>query len=365
MAKINWSQQDLFFEGLKVVELASVLAGPAVGMFFAELGAEVIKIENKSTQGDITRKWKSFNEPKRGDYSAYYCSINWGKQKILLDLEQQQEREHLYELVKSADVVVSNFKLASARKIGVDFDTLKGIKPNLIFAQLTAFGEHDDRLGFDVVLQAEAGFLYMTGEPDREPVKMPVALIDLLAAHQLKEGVLIALLKRMQTGEGSYITVSLLEAAVASLANQATNWLMAGHIPQRMGNQHPNIAPYGDVFYTQDQKAVVLAVGTDKQFEQLCQILNLIHLIEDDAYYTNEARVENRAKLNELLQVAFWQFTFSNLMTQFLKKSVPAGQVRTMPEVFEQPLAQAMILKEDLLGYGTAKSVKTIAFKIS
>lgn len=361
---MNENSQPTFFKNLKVIELASVLAGPAVGMFFAELGAEVIKIENKSTQGDITRKWKLPNEPQQSNSSAYYCSVNWGKTTLWLDLKTAEDQQRLYELIKTADVVVSNFKIASAQKLGVDFRTLKSLKPDLIFAQLTAFGEENNRLGFDVVLQAEAGFLYMTGEAGSPPVKMPVALIDLLAAHQLKEGILLALLKKERTGEGSYITVSLLESAVASLANQATNWLMANHIPQRMGSQHPNIAPYGDIFYTKDGKAIVLAIGTNQQFQQLCDILNLSHLAKDSTFATNEERVKNRSKLNNLLEIAFEQFEFEQLIHSFHQKGVPAGQVRTMPEVFEQPLAQQMILEDEIADYGKAKRVRMVAFQL-
>ncbi|MDX1912653.1 MAG: CoA transferase, partial [Saprospiraceae bacterium] len=184
--------QESFFKGLKVVEFASVLAGPAVGMFFAELGAEVVKIENKTTGGDVTRGWKQATEDPASPISAYWSSVNWGKKYLLLDLGDAADRAQALEYALAADVVISNFKPSSARRMGFDAQTLRAQNPQLIYAQLNAFADPEDESpAFDAVLQAEAGFLYMTGEANRPPVKMPVALIDILAAHQLKEAILL------------------------------------------------------------------------------------------------------------------------------------------------------------------------------
>ena len=179
-----------FLKDIKVVELASVLAGPAVGAFFSELGAKVIKIENKTTGGDLTRRWKLQQEPADRPIAAYYFCVNIGKEKRLLDLRTEKDRSEVYDLIREADIVVSNFKKSSVQKLGMGYEHLKAINPSIIYAQLSAFGPDSTRPAFDVVLQAETGFLYMTGEQGRGPVKMPVALIDLLAAHQLKEGIL-------------------------------------------------------------------------------------------------------------------------------------------------------------------------------
>ncbi len=352
------------FKNLRIVELASVLAGPAVGMFFAELGAEVIKIENATTQGDVTRKWKLPTENPNASQSAYYASVNWHKKVVFADLTQSDEQAKIHQMIKTADIVISNFNKKSAEKLKMDADTLRQLNPKLIFAQLTAFGENDDTPAFDVVLQAEAGFLYMTGEPDREPVKMPVALIDLLAAHQLKEGILVALLHRAQTGEGRYVTTSLLESAVASLTNQATNWLMAGHIPQRMGTMHPNIAPYGDVFYTSDDKPIVLAVGTERQFQQLCTVLNITELIDNEHFSTNSARVRNRNSLKAILAKAIKKSERSTILEALKLKKVPVGSIRNMEEVFELKTAQNMILTETLTDGTVTQRVKTVAFQM-
>lgn len=355
---------EKIFSDLKVIELASVLAGPAVGLFFAELGAKVIKVENKTTDGDVTRRWKLPSEDADAPLSAYYCSVNWNKEAILLDLRDENDLLLLHNMVKEADVVISNYKPSSAAKMRVDYATFKALNERIIYAQLTAFGEDVDRPAFDIVLQAEAGFLYMTGEADRPPVRMPVALIDLLAAHQLKEGVLVALLKRERSGEGSYITTSLLESALASLANQATNWLMGGHKAERMGTQHPNIAPYGDMFATRDNKQIVLAIGTEKHFVNLCKVLGLPHLIEDDRFAINASRVKNRIVLVELLAPAFLRFDRDDLLEQFQAAGVPAGSIRSMPEVFELATAQNMILEEKMANGSMSQRLKTVTFEI-
>jgi crotonobetainyl-CoA:carnitine CoA-transferase CaiB-like acyl-CoA transferase len=356
---------NTFFKDLKVVELASVLAGPAVGLFFAELGAEVIKVENKTTGGDVTRRWKGPKEAADAPLSAYYCSVNWNKKAMLLDLRDTDDRAAVLSLIDTADVVISNFKSASAQKMGLDYATLKSRNPRLIYAQLDAFESGNPRPAFDIVLQAEAGFLFMSGEPGRSPVRMPVALIDLLAAHQLKEGILVALLHRERSGKGGLVRTSLLEAAIASLANQATNWLMAGHIPQPMGTAHPNIAPYGDVFYTKDQKPLVIAVGTERHFQQLCACLGQPELGLDPAFATNAARVKNREALTGTLAPAFLQKTRTEWIAMLTAHGVPAGSIRNMEEVFELPTAQKMILEELTAGGFLTKRVQTVSFTIT
>jgi len=349
---------DRFFSGLKVVEFASVLAGPAVGMFFAELGAEVIKIENKTTGGDVTRGWKLPSENPESEISAYFCSVNWGKTHLFLDLSQPADLNTALNLCDSADVVISNFKPSAARRMGVDEAALRARNPHLIHAQVYAWADPEDESpAFDVVLQAEAGFLYMCGEPDGPPVKMPVALIDLLAAHQLKEAILLALLRRERTGAGCCVSVSLLESALASLANQATNWLMAGQVPQRMGTQHPNIAPYGDMFTCADGRQILLAVGTERQFRQLCRCIGQENLAGHPDFENNRARVQHRAALNAVLQETFLKKNLSDWLAELRAMQVPAAQIRDMAAVFEMPEAQAMVLPE-----GPTNRMRTVAF---
>lgn len=354
-----------FFSGLKVVEFASVLAGPAVGMFFAELGAEVVKIENKTTGGDVTRGWKLPTENPDSPVSAYFASVNWGKKHLFLDLNDPHDLQTALDYALQADVVISNFKPSSARRLGVDAEQLRAQNQRLIYAQLNSFADPDDEgPAFDVVLQAEAGFLYMNGDPARPPVKMPVALIDLLAAHQLKEAILLALLRRERSGEGCIVTASLMESALASLANQSSNYLMEGHIPQRMGTQHPNIAPYGDIFTCADGQSVVLAVGTERQFRQLCKVLELEMLLENPDFQTNVARVQHRERLAVLLEASISKKTLNEAMAHFKSAGVPAARIRDMQAVFEMPEAHRMILEEKTAEGVETKRMRTVAFKL-
>ncbi|MGB0525148.1 MAG: CaiB/BaiF CoA transferase family protein [Flammeovirgaceae bacterium] len=331
---------SLPFKGYRLVELANVLAGPSVGQFFAELGAEVIKVENPKTNGDVTRNWKLPTEGETS-VSAYFSSVNWGKTSILLDMKNPTDKEQVYELVRDCDLVVASFKPGDAQKLGLDYETLSAINPRLIYGCITGYGETDDRVGYDAIIQAEAGFMHMNGEPEGKPTKMPVALVDVLAAHQLKEGMLLALIQRMQSGKGAKVSVSLIEAAISALVNQATNWLNAGHISQRMGSEHPNIVPYGTVFTTKDQQAIILAVGTDKQFNLLCNILNLS---EDERFATNPLRVKHKAQLLPLLYEKIKEWEVNELMKLLGDAKVPAGIINQMDGVFELPQAKAISL---------------------
>lgn len=261
------------FKDMLVLELASVLAGPSVGQFFAELGAQVLKVENAATRGDVTRNWKLASEPSGTDTPAYFCAANWGKASLALDLTQAAQLQQLYSLVQQADIVIASYKPGDAEKLQVGYDTLKNINPRLLYGHITGYGPHDTRAGYDAVVQAESGFMYLNGEAGGPPVKMPVALMDILTAHQLKEGLLVALLQRERTRQGQLVQVSLLQAAVSALANQATNYLVAGQEPQRMGSEHPNIVPYGSVYTGRCGKQLVLAIGDDRQFSRLCAIL--------------------------------------------------------------------------------------------
>ena len=357
--------QNQFFKGLKVVEFASVLAGPAVGMFFAELGAEVIKIENKTTGGDVTRAWKQASEDPNSAISAYWCSVNWGKKHLFLDLTQAEDRAQAKAYALAADVVISNFKPSSAKRMGFDAESLRQENPSLIYAQLNSYADPEDESpAFDAVLQAEAGFLYMNGEADRPPVKLPVALIDILAAHQLKEAILLALIHRERSGEGQTVQTSLLESALASLANQASNFLMNGHIPQRMGTKHPNIAPYGDTYLCADGQTLLLAVGTARQFSHLCSALGLEELLQNPDFQTNTARVVHRSALNKILESQISTLNLEDVIAKLRTAGVPAARIRDMKSVFELPAAQDMILEEKMEDGTLTKRLKTIAFKL-
>lgn len=354
-----------FFKDLLVIELASVLAGPAVGLFFAELGAKVIKVENKRTGGDVTRSWKLAKEDSSKATSAYYYSVNYKKEAHLMNLKKETDRQQVVSWIKEADIVISNYKAGSAQKIGMDYESLCSLNPTLIYASITAYGEEDERPGFDAMIQAETGWIYMNGEPDGNPVKMPVALMDVLAAHQLKEGVLVALLHRYKTGKGSKVTTSLFDTGVSALTNQASNWLNEGVIPQRKGSQHPNIAPYGDTFYSKDGKAILLATGTEKQYQSLCKCLGLEILLQDQRFQTNALRLQHRKALNEFLAKGFQQFTATQLFDLFNQWQVPAAPINNLQDVFRIPAAKELVLEEELDNGEISKRVRTVVFNLS
>jgi len=345
------------FRGLRVIELANVLAGPAVGMFFAELGAEVIKIENILTGGDVTRTWKLSSENPQTEISAYFSTVNWGKRSVALDLTDVADLFELYRLVSAADIVLTSYKPGDAEKLKVDYASLKSINPGIIYGQITGYGQEDSRVGYDAVIQAESGFARINGTKESGPLKMPVALMDILAAHHLKEGILVALYKKERTGTGDLISVSLFDAAVTSLANQAVNWLVAGFLPQRIGSEHPNIVPYGSVFITRDDHELIVAVGTEKQFIGLCIALNIPELVERHEFSSNQMRVANKTALLEILREAFKEFTLQEILHRLHQRQVPAGAIRTIEEVFSLPESQKLILTN-----GTQKGLKTIGF---
>lgn len=345
------------FKELKVLELASVLAGPSVGQFFAELGATVIKVENPLTGGDVTRSWKGAQE-QTDERSAYFCSVNWGKQSISVDLLTPAGKEQIHALIPSCDVVLVSYKPGDAEKLGMDYKTLSGLNSRLIYGSITGYGAHNPRVGYDAVIQAEAGFMFMNGSPGGNSLKMPVALMDVLAGHQLKEGILLALLNREKTGKGDCVEVSLIQAGVASLVNQATNWLVAGKLPTKQGSAHPNIAPYGDVFMTADRQELLLAVGSDRQFFDLCSILELEALSHDERFKTNAARVRNREVMNESLCKAIAMFSATSLIEKINQLKIPAALINNMEQVFEIPEAKELLLEGDGL-----KGVRTYVGK--
>ncbi len=348
--------------GIKVLELASVLAGPGVGMFFAELGASVIKVENVITQGDVTRKWKLPSEDANNDISGYFSCVNWGKQSIALDLCHAEGLEIVYRLASLCDIVLVSYKPGDAEKLKVDYSTLRARNNSIIYAHLTGYGLQNARAGFDAIIQAETGFTYMNGEPDGSPTKMPVALMDILAAHQLKEAILLALYMKEKTGQGQFIEASLFKAGVASLANQATNWLVGNSIPQRLGSDHPNIVPYGTIFNTADGREIVLAVGTNKQFQQLVTLLGKPGLATDPRFMKNQDRVINKAVINQILQDEIIKYDRSSILKLLEIRSIPAGGVFNMQEVFQTPEAQPMLVAGAYTNGNEITGVRSVAF---
>jgi crotonobetainyl-CoA:carnitine CoA-transferase CaiB-like acyl-CoA transferase len=349
-------------ENLKVIELSTVLAGPSVGMFFAELGAEVIKLEHPSLP-DVTRSWKLPSEDRNAEVSAYFSAVNYRKSYRDLELSKGEVSGELSDLLSGADILLVNFKKGDDQKFGLIPEAIHAINPALIIGKITGFGDDSDRVAYDLILQAESGFMSMNGTPDSGPVKMPVALIDVLAAHQLKEGILVALLQRTKTGKGATVAVSLYDAAVSSLVNQASNYLMEGHVPQRIGSLHPNIAPYGELFRTSDGKMITFAIGSDAHFRKLCEFLEMPQLAEDPLFVSNADRVSNRVSLAALLAEKIAGLTGAEIATAMLAAHVPMGTVRALDEVFSDEKAQKLVRTETIAGRET-KRVTSIAFDI-
>lgn len=351
------------FAGLRVLELAAVLAGPQVGQFFAELGAAVLKVEPPT--GDVTRTWRTAGDDPESSVSAYFAASNWGKTSVVLDLTEPAARGELLRLAAGADVLIASYKPGDAEKLGVSYAALAEANPRLIYAHLTGYGPASRRVGYDAVLQAETGFMHLNAAgPTDPPQKMPVALIDLLAAHQLKEGILTALYQREKTDRGAYLTVSLHDSALASLANQGSTWLTTGRDPLPLGSGHPGIVPYGTVYRAADGQRLVLAVGTDAQFRQLCLVLMRPHWAAEPRFATNPARVRHRHALEELLLVRIAELNGTALLHELARLGVPAGAVRTVGEALSQEAAQSMLLPPALPAF-PYPGLRTVAFRSS
>ncbi len=340
---------------LLVIETAAVLAGPAVGMFLAELGARVVKVENPRSGGDMTRQWKLPVEDPASPVSAYFSSVNHSKEHLLLDLKDAVDRERFDVLLRDADVLVTNHMDHDAERIGLTHERLRSLNARLIHAHIKGFRDQPERPAFDVVLQAETGYISMTGTDADHLAKLPIALIDVLAAHQLKEGILVALLQRARSGRGAYVEVSLEEAALAGLINQASNQLMTGHVAAPIGTLHPNIAPYGETFPCADGGNIILAVGNDEQFDALCATLAIPMVAGDERFTRNTLRVRHRGELAALLAPAIRRHERGMLLRTLLAAGVPAGAVRRMDEVMRTTAAQGMIIAETIDGVPTRR----------
>lgn len=349
------------FSELKIIDLSTVLAGPSVGTFFAELGAEVIKIESPHFP-DVTRSWKLPTEDSESDISAYFSSVNYSKKYIQLDFSIANDLKQLMELLADADILLTNFKNNSEEKFGLSAEILLEKFPKLIIGKITGFGDESDRIAYDLILQAETGFMSMNGTPESGPVKMPVALIDVLAAHQLKEGILIALLDRITTNKGRKVSVSLFDAAISSLANQASNYLMEKQVPKRIGSLHPNIAPYGEFFKTKDEILVTFAIGSDLHFQKFITLLNLSSYLNDKRFISNQNRVKYRLELAEIIQKEISKRNAQDILDACHKNLIPAARIKNLAEVFQEIESQKLIREEEISGRST-KRVTSIAFK--
>ena len=348
--------------GLRVIELASVLAGPLAGTFFSELGAEVIKIEHPGTGGDVTRSWRAAGEGGEGP-SAYYAAANGPKEVRMLDLSSEEDRGQLEELLSSADILLQNFKASSLPRLGLDPRFLGERHPTLIHVHLKGFLNEPDRPGYDMVVQAETGFMALNGEPGRAPFRMPVALMDVLAAHQMRSAALLALWERERDGKGSYLEVWLDASGMGGLVNRATEFLVAGREPHPLGQEHPQIAPYGEHFSCACGGAVVLAIGNDRQFAALCDILGHPEWSADSRFSTNPERVHHRKELAGLLSDAFAGRQRDEVMDAGLEAGIPMGRLQPVSAAMNGLTGQAMTHAFQLEGR-EVRNIRQVAFRI-
>jgi crotonobetainyl-CoA:carnitine CoA-transferase CaiB-like acyl-CoA transferase len=333
--------------GLKVLELARILAGPWAGQLLADLGATVVKVE--SPEGDDTRRWgPPFVERDGESAAAYFHACNRGKRSVVADFATEEGRALVRRLAAEADVVIENFKLGGLDRFGLGWEALSALNPRLVWCSITGFGQdgpYAHRAGYDYIVQGMSGLMSITGEPDREPQKVGVAAADIFTGVYATTAILAAIHQRERTGRGQRIDMALLDVATAITANQAMNYLAGGKAPRRMGNAHPNIVPY-QVFACADGHAIV-AVGNNGQFRRFCALLGIEALGSDPAYATNPARLAHREALVGQLQAAVERLTRAELLAACEAQGVPAGPINDMADVFADPQVVARRLRID------------------
>ncbi len=336
--------------GIRVIELARVLAGPWAGQMLADLGADVIKVENPDG-GDDTRHWgPPFVEGVDGENlsAAYYHSANRGKRSVTADLKSEEGQSLVRRLVATADVLIENFKLGGLVKYGLDYESLRAINPRLVYCSITGFGQtgpYASLAGYDYIVQGMSGFMSITGEPEGQPMKAGVAIADIFTGIYAVSAIEAALIHALKTGEGQLIDMALLDVQSAILANQNMNYLVSGRAPVRLGNAHPNISPY-EVVPTADGY-LILAVGNDGQFRRLCTILGLV-IADDENFATNKARVANRDAVRRMVSTETLKWQKADLLKACEDNAVPAGAINTIEEMFADPQIGARGLRIDL-----------------
>ncbi|ATN34893.1 CoA transferase [Rhizobium sp. ACO-34A] len=350
--------------GIRVIELARVLAGPWAGQMLADMGADVIKVENPEG-GDDTRAWgPPFVEGADGENlsAAYYHSTNRNKRSIGVDFRSPEGQEIVRRLVATADVVIENFKVGGLKKYGLDYESLKAINPKLVYCSITGFGQNGpyaEFAGYDYIVQGMSGFMSITGEPDGQPMKAGVAIADIFTGIYAVTAIQSALIHAMKTGEGQMVDMALLDVMSAVLANQNMNYLISGKSPVRLGNAHPNISPY-EVVSTADGH-LILAVGNDGQFKRLCTILGIGEVADDERFATNKARVAHKAEVRRIVSSETAKWAKRDLLTACESNAVPAGPINSIAEMFDDPQVKARGLKIDLTDAdgNTIPSVRT------
>jgi crotonobetainyl-CoA:carnitine CoA-transferase CaiB-like acyl-CoA transferase len=323
--------------GLRVLELARILAGPWAGQTLADLGAEVIKVE--APEGDDTRRWGPPFVEREGDTSAaYFHSCNRGKRSVTADFRTEEGRARVLDLARDADVLIENFKLGGLAKYGLDYDNLKAVNPGLVYCSITGFGQtgpYAHRAGYDYIIQGMSGIMSVTGAPEGQPQKVGIAVTDILTGLYSVNAILAALHLRDRTGQGQHIDMGLLDVATAFMANQAMNYLTTGVAPARIGNAHQNLTPY-QVFDCADGW-IIIATGNDAQYQRLCALLGLDGMATAPEYLTNADRIANRDEMTRLLTEATLRRSKAELLAACEANGVPAGPINDLAEVFADP----------------------------
>ncbi len=326
--------------GLRVLELARILAGPWAGQILADLGADVIKVERKGT-GDDTRGWgPPFVEAADGGHlgAAYFHATNRGKRSIELDFESADGRRIVKKLAGRSDVLIENFKVGGLAKFGLDHESLSKENPRLIYCSITGFGQtgpYAARAGYDLMAQGMGGIMELTGAPDGEPQRTGVPVADIFTGVYSAVGILAALAERERTGRGCLVDTALVDSQVGVLANQALNYLVSGQVPKRIGNAHPNIVPY-QVFPVADGH-IIIATGNDNQFAKLCAVLGGPKIPEEPRYRANSDRLKNREELIARLSALTTRWSRADLLAKLESVQVPAGPINALDQVFSDP----------------------------
>ncbi len=336
--------------GVKVLDLSRILAGPTCTQLLGDLGADVVKIENPKTAGDDTRAWgPPYVSDAAGnptDLSAYFNCANRNKRSVAVDIATPEGQQIIRGLAQHADIIVENFKPGGLAKYGLDYDSLQATLPGLVYCSISGFGQsgpNAHKPGYDLMAQGFGGIMSLTGEPDGQPMKVAVGIADVMCGMYASVGILAALRHRDVTGDGQHIDIALVDSQIAWLINEGTNFLTSGRLPTRRGNGHPNIAPYQ--VYTAADGHVIVAVGNDGQFGRFCDFLKLADLASDARFATNPARLDNRDALNALLEPAIARHTVDDVIEGLEAKGVPVGPVNTLDRVFASDQVAAREMK--------------------